>query len=92
MIFKALLRHAIQYVNAHPDEHGSQLIKYAAEKSNMSVEEFLLKLDIRDVGILRDYLPKAFPRRMRVPAELKAYQNNLGAWCVENVEAPIEQQ
>lgn len=92
MILKAILKKAIRYVDENPDVHGSGLIKYAAQQQNMSVEDFLMKLDVRDVGILRDYLPQAFPKHLRHPIELKVHKNIHGAWRVDPVERRVIQQ
>jgi hypothetical protein len=89
MLLKSILKKIVQYIDANPDEFGCKHIKYCVQMANeangseRSIEEFITTLDPRDIGVLRDYVPKAFPRHLRPPVELQVYQNNLGAWRVD---------
>lgn len=86
MILKALLKKVIQYVEANPTEFGCVLIMQCVQHTDLNLTEFVMRLDYRDVDILRDYVPNAFPKKLRYPTQLKVHQNSLGAWRVDPME------
>jgi hypothetical protein len=86
MLLKSILKKAVRYVQEHPNEHGSRLIKLAANGQSMTVSDFLMKLDVQDVTVLRDYVPKAFPKHLRHPIEICVSKNIHDKWRVDPVE------
>lgn len=86
MLLKALLKKVVRYVEANPNEHGCILILRCAKHTDLSLTEFVMRLDCRDIGILRDYVPNAFPKKLRYPVALRVHQNGLGVWRVDPKE------
>lgn len=82
MLLKALIRHVVHYVKTHPDEHGSRCLLLGAEAIHMSLEEMLTHVKPQGVYILRDFVPLAFPKKLR-QGDLRISKNILGAWRVE---------
>lgn len=88
MLLKVLLRKVVEYIDVHPVETGCLIVKIEASRHNMDHEEFVTKIDLRHIGVLRELVPKAFPLGLRYGV-LDISQNIHGAWRVEKKkEAP----
>jgi hypothetical protein len=83
MLLKSILNKVIRYVSEHPTDEGCIRIRQCVQQSNRTLDEFIYALDMREIGLLRDLVPLAFPRHLRPPVELVLFQNNLGAWRLD---------
>lgn len=82
MLMKVLLKKVADYVEANPDEHGYQILVVGATHVHKTVRHMIETIDVRDIGVLRDFVPQAFPRKLRV-GELWVHQNIHGLWRVD---------
>lgn len=78
-----ILKRVAVYIGENPKEAGCITIKSNARYSGQSVGEYLAKLDVRDVGKLRELVPKAFPHPLRGNKMLWAKHNDKGEWIIE---------
>lgn len=81
MLWKALKNKIVQFVDQNPDHKGAQDIKTVAEGMRKTVPEILENYDVRNIGLLRDLVPEAFPKKMR-QGPLVACTNIYQAWRV----------
>jgi hypothetical protein len=86
MLLKTLLQKAIDYVEAHPIDTGSLIIKVEASLAGLSPEQFINRLDVRNLGTLRAVVPQAFPKKLRT-GPIEARKNIHGAWRIDPKEA-----
>ena len=85
MLLKTLLQKAIDYVEDHPIDNGSLIIKVEASLMELTVEQFINRLDVRNLGTLRAVLPGAFPKKLRT-GPIEARKNIHQAWRVDPKE------
>lgn len=83
MLLKTLLQKAIDYVDANPIDTGSLIIKIEASNMEMTVDQFINRLDVRNIGTLRAVVPQAFPKKLRA-GEIEARKNIHGAWRIDH--------
>lgn len=85
MLLKTLLPNILKWIEAHPIDTGALIVKIEASNHSMPVEDFILKLDIRHLGVLRSLIPRAFPRKLR-EGVLDINMNIHGHWRVDPKE------
>lgn len=84
MILNALFQKIVFHIKQHPDEFGSRFLIECATRMDKSIEDYVLSLPVSAITQVRDYVPQAFPRKLRkMPLQVK--KNNLGAWRVDPV-------
>ena len=81
MLYDTLIRKIDRFIIFNPDHPGSQTVAALAKATRKDVSDYLLSLDVRDIGKLRHIIADAFPRVLRqVP--LVGEKNIHGAWRV----------
>jgi hypothetical protein len=82
MLMTTLLKKAFEFVQEFPGHEGSHQIEVAAVEAGKTICQYLKSLDVRKIGVLRDLIPEAFPKKLR-KGELVVSQNIHDAWRVD---------
>jgi hypothetical protein len=85
MLYNTLIKTIERFAITNPQDKGSVLVSALATNNKQSIGDFLLHIDIRQVGSLRNVIPNAFPKPLRGCC-LRVDQNIHGAWRVIPVE------
>jgi hypothetical protein len=85
MLMTTLLKKAFEFVQEFPGHEGAHQIEVAAVDAGKTICQYLNSLDVRKIGVLRDLIPGAFPKKLR-KGELAVSQNIHGAWRVDPKE------
>lgn len=85
MLWKTLKGKAYKFVLDYPDHPMSLNIYAQAKEARMLTQKYLLGLGTGDIEMLRQLLPKVFPKKLRKGA-LVISKNSLGAWRVDPMD------
>lgn len=81
MLYITLLNKVIRYVDEQPEDAGSQTVRALAKITGKNLRGYVEQFDVRDIGNLRNIIPRAFPKVLR-DSPLVIEKNIYGAWRV----------
>lgn len=84
MLWTTLVQKVRDYVRDNLDDEIVRSLQIGCKLAGKTPDEAILAVDIRNVQLLRDFFPLAFPRKLRT-GRLVASQNIHGKWRVDPV-------